>query len=316
MDSNSEDHVGTLIKVNQFAKDNDGALAINNNIEANRVVLETDIDRIFQLDSTATRPLEGFTQMKTNSRTDLESMVLLVRAGCVGYYTANPNAGKLGIVKFPDTKVTSARDNDLYVLADQVHDIANPIRTLLAPFSVSEDNVDAIPDLMSAYKDLLQLPRTEEAISKAAGEERDRVMDKCFQKTLPTIDNYMMVFKQTNATLFSKYQTARAIDSSGGGSGTDGYTVSSYEIGPGQSRAFGPGVTPTQEMYFRQIGGSTGVIICTAAANSDTCASGYQLVPGVTLKTNFGALGLATNNFIIFTNTNTDTVTVRAGLKN
>lgn len=315
MDSNSEDHVGTLIKVNQFAVDNAAALAVNPNIELTRVTLDADTDRIFQNDSTATRPLEGFTQMKNNAANDLANKVLLVRAGCVSYYTANPNPGKKMIVDFPDTKILAARDNDLYMLADQVHDIADPIKAAMVPHSVAAADVDAIPTLADAYRGVLQLPRTEEAISIAAAKERDKYYKKSFEETLPVMDDYMLVFKITNSVLYDKYVVARAIDESGGGSGTEGYNVSNFILAPGASVAFGAGVTDTQEMYFRQIGGTVGVIICTAALNTASCGSGYNLTPGVTLKTNFGTLGLTTNNFIIFTNPGTDTVTVRAGLK-
>ncbi|MEO5571795.1 MAG: hypothetical protein ABIT08_02435 [Bacteroidia bacterium] len=315
MDSNTEDRVGTPIKVNQFLKDNTASFAINAQIEAERTTLENDTERIFQNDSIATRPLEGFTQMKTNARTDLENIVLLVRAGCVGYYTANPNPGKLMIVKFADTKVREARDNDLYVLADQVHDIADPIKALMAPYLVTAANVDSIPTRMTAYKNVLQLPRTEEAISIAAGEERDRLVSKCFDLTLKNLDNYLLPFKYSNEVLYSEYLTARAIDNSGGGADTNGYEVHNYEIRAGRSVSFGAAVDAAQQLYLRQIGGTIGVTICTGATALATCTSGFDLTPGTTLKTTFGDLGLPAGAFIIFTNPNAGTVTVRAGLK-
>ena len=89
MDSNTEDRVGTLIKVNQLLSETDvaAALVANVNIEAQRVILEADTESVFQSDSTATRPLEGFTIMKTEARKKLEDIVLLCRAGGIGYYT-------------------------------------------------------------------------------------------------------------------------------------------------------------------------------------------------------------------------------------
>lgn len=315
MDSNTEDRVGTLIKVNQFAKDNAVALAVNVNIEAERTTLEADTERVFQNDSISTRPLDGFTTMKGNARTDLEKILLQVRAGASGYYTLNPDAGKLRIVSFPDTKVVEARDNDLYVLADQVHDIAEPVKALMGPFLVTPADVDSVTTRMTNYKKVLQLPRTEEAISVAAGEERDRVLTKCFDKTLVTLDVYLLPFKYTNAVLYSEYQTARAIDNSGGGSDSAGYVVQNYVLAPGATLSFGPVVAPDKQVYLRQIGGTVGVIVCAAALPADACAAGFTLAPATTVKKVYGDLGLTPGAVINFTNPGGSTVTVRAGLK-
>ncbi len=317
MDSNTEDRVGTLIKVDMFlsATDVAAALAANTNIEAERVILAADTENVFQADSTATRPLQGFTQMKKNARTDLENIVLLGRAGGIGYYTANSDPGKLMILKFSDTKVKEARDNDLHVLADQVHDVLNPIKALLVPFSVTAANVDAIPTLRDTYRDMLQLPRTEEAISIAAAQQRDRLVEKCFTQTLITLDAYLLPYKYTNEVLYSRYLTARAIDESGGGADSNGYEVHNYKLEAGESRSFSPAVAPGQQLYFRQIGGTVGAIICTAGSEDESCSAGFTLVPGTTVKKTFAELGLADGAFINFTNPGSETITIRAGLK-
>lgn len=317
MDSNTEDRVGTLIKVDMFlsATDVAAATAANTNIEAERVILADDTERVFQADSTATRPLEGFTTMKKNARTDLEDIVLLCRAGGQGYYTANSDPGKLMILKFSDTKVKEARDNDLYVIADQVHDVVSPIKTLMVPFSVTSANVDAIPTKKDLYREVLQLPVTEEAISVAAGQQRDRIIDKCFNITLKKLDNYMLPYKYTNAVLYSRYQTARAIDNSGGGADTNRYDVHSFKLEAGETKSFSPAVADGQQLYFRQIGGTVGVIICTGDTDATVCTSGFTLAPAVTVKKTFAELGLTDGDFINFTNPGSETVTVRAGLK-
>ncbi|HLG36348.1 MAG TPA: hypothetical protein VI757_15830, partial [Bacteroidia bacterium] len=253
MDSNTEDHVGTLIKVNQFLKDEAASFAINPNVEAERTTLESDTERLFQNDSIATRPLGGFTIMKANASTDLVNKVLLVRAGCVGYYTANPNPGKMAIVNFPDMDITKVEDSKRYVKADQVHDVADPIKLLLGPYQVTDADVDAIPTLKQAYKDVLQLPQNEKAISKAAGQERDRVKNVCFDKTLVHLDGYLLPYKYTNAVLYSRYSSARAIDNSGGGADTNGYDVHNYPLAPGESVSFMAQVAGVQQLYFRQL---------------------------------------------------------------
>jgi hypothetical protein len=315
MDSPSEDKVGTLIKVNQFILDNSTPLAVNSNIETERVILDADTENVFQNDSIATRPLEGFTTMKGLARRDVEKIVLLVRAGAMGYYTANPDPGKFRIVDFPDSKVTEDRDSELYVLADQVYDIGNPIKTLMAPFQVTSANVDDIIIKKNYYKTVLELPRSEKAISKAAAHERDRLMTKCFEVTLVKEDAYMLPFKYTNPMLYDKWLTARAIDDSGGGADTNGYEVHNYLLAAGASVSFGPVVSPAQKMYLRQIGGTLSVIVCTGATTADTCSTGFNLTPGHTDKKTFGELGLPAGNYIIFTNPNINSITVRAGFK-
>lgn len=315
MDSNTEDRMGTVIKVNQFILDNAAVLAVNAQIEAQRVILNADGENVFQNDSTATRDITGFTEMKGDARTALENMVLLVRAGCTGYYTLNSNPGKLGIINFADSKVTRARDNDLYVLADQVYDVALPIKALMAAFQVTGANVDAILTLKDAYKTAIPLPRSEEGINVAAGEERDRLVDVCFNTTLPKIDAYMLPFKYTYTVLYSKYETARAIDNSGGGSDSAGYDVSNYPLAPGETVSFGAAPAADTHIYLRQIGGTVGIIVCANAAAGNPCAAGYTLTPATTVKSLYGDLGLGADPEVNFTNTGDATVTVRAGLK-
>jgi hypothetical protein len=178
--------------------------------------------------------------------------------------------------------------------------------------------VDSILTRMQAYKDVLELPRSEEAISMAAARERDRIYNKCFAEetgTLARIGNYMLPFKYTNAMLYDTYKVARAIDSSGGGSDSTGYTLSLFALAPGATASFGPRVAPDKGIYIRQIGGTVGVIICEAAAAPDACASGFTLTPGVTVKKPYGDLGLSGGAVINMTNPGASTVTVRMGLK-
>ncbi|MEP7170105.1 MAG: hypothetical protein ABI855_12100, partial [Bacteroidota bacterium] len=166
-----------------------------------------------------------------------------------------------------------------------------------------------------AYMLVLELPRTEQAISKAAGEERDRLLHTLFDPILKKLDNYLLPFKYTNAVLYSEYQTARAIDDSGGGADTNGYEVHNYEIAPGASRTFMATLDDAQQVYFRQLGGTIGVKICRKDTELDVCNDGYLLTPGTSVKTTIGEMGLIPGAFIIFTNPNAGTVTVRAGLK-
>jgi hypothetical protein len=316
MDSNTEDRVGTLIKVNQFCRDRAAVLAVNPNIELERVILEADTERVFQNDSIATRPLGGATTLKANSRKDLEDIMKLCRAGGIGYFTLNSDPLKLRVLQMTDTDIERARDSDIYIKADQVHDILDPVKALMGPFQVTAANVDSIPTRMAAYKNVLQLPATEEAVSEAAGKERDRVVVKCFDVTLVKIDAYMLPFKYTNAILHDEFLSNRSIDSSGGGSDSAGYTLLNFALAPGASASFGPVVAADKQIYIRQIGGTVGAIICEAAAAPDACASGFVLTPNTTVKKPYGDLGLSGGAVINMTNPGGSTVTVRMGLKN
>ena len=316
MDSNTEDRIGTLIKVNQFCLDRSTPLAVNSNIEAERTTLADDTERIFQNDSIATRPLGGATTMKANARKDLEDIIMLCRAGGIGYFTVNSNPLKLGILQQSDTEIKQARDSVLYVKADQVHDVLDPVKSLMAAFQVTAANVDSIVTRKDAYKAVLQLPQTEEAISEAAGKERDRIVDKCFNQTLANIDAHMLVFKYTNPLLHDEYLSNRAIDNSGGGSDSAGYTLTNFALAPGATASFGPVVAADKGVYIRQIGGADGVIVCEAATGSEACTAGFTLTPGATVKVPYGDLGLSGGAVINLTNPGATTVTVRMGLKN
>lgn len=316
MDSNTEDRVGTLVKVTQFLSDYNTFLAANTAIEDEHGTLGTDTEEFFQQDSIATRNLGGFTEVKTDSRKILEDRVLLIRAALVSYYTANPDPRKRVIMELTDTEIKRKRDSELYVFADQVNDLASPVKALLVPFQVTEVQVDELTTFSSAYREVLQLPRSEEGISIAAGKEGARLLDKSFNVTLPKLDAYLLPFKYSNLVLYDKWLVARAIDNSGGGSDSAGYTLTNLVLAPGATASFGDAPAADKHMYFRQIGGSAGVVAC-AAATISPCATGYTLTPNDTVKLLYGDLGISGGGPLLnFTNPGTETVTVRVGLKN
>lgn len=316
MNDQLEDKLGMYIKVDTFATNNAAALAANAQIEATRVVVHDNILNIIQLESIATRDLSGFGEAKGDAAQLLINRVLLVRGASTGYFTANPDKGKKRIVEFPTGDIQKLRDKDLLSLADQVHDIADPVKATLTAFGCTAAQVDSLVTLSTAYLTISELPRSEQGLSKAAGNERDRVFGKTDDVLTDGMDDYLIVFEQTNAQLYDQYQTARMIDDSGGGSGTDGFTVQNYELPPGVAVPFGPIPTPVdREVYMRQLGGTVGVLVCTKPLETEACTSGFILTPSETVKQPWSAFGLTDNAWVIFTNPGAESVTVRAGLR-
>lgn len=319
MNSKQEDRYGMFLKVDFYLVAQALLLAFNPAIAATRTVLNSLINAIAQADSTATRDISGFTVAKNEHRTSLLQLFKKVRAGLMAYYTNDPDPKKKLIIDFTDTAIDNFRDPEIYIKTDQLLDLALPIKALLVSSGVTEAEVDSLKTLNDAWPAMEPLGRMEEAVNKASRkdvslfiEQTDNLLDK-------TLDSYMKVVQYNNPNLYSQYQTARMIDDSGGGSDSSGYDVTNITIVAGASYLLPVGsstIPPELDVYFRVVSSGATIKVCTTNLPAMPCASGYDLVAGVTFKGLFSTLGLDMNmSNVQLTNPGATDVVLRVGIK-
>ncbi len=316
MDSTQEDRFGMLIKMELFLSNNAATLAINPDIAIIQGGIVQNNTDIIQADSTATRNLTGITLDKNQYRTNVENSLLTVAGAARGYYTTNSDLSKKRMVTFVKTDITRLRDSDVIIKADQVHDVADPIKTSLAAWGVADTDVDALPTHVATYRQWLQKPASERNISTVAGINVDKEFEDS-DELLGNLDDHMSVYEYTNNLLFQNYRLSRAIDDSGGNSGSEGFEVNNTTI-PGNGSLILNGVNLddlTKQIYIRVIGGS-GLFICSTDGSTGPCTSGFLAEPGVTYKITVGDLGLnPALPQIQITNPGTEAVVFRFGTK-
>jgi hypothetical protein len=317
MNSYQEDRYSTLLKIDLFIERNSAALSINPGFAAVDGELDGLRAEIFANDVMAERDLRGFTITKKQHRTALENKAFHVSSGLRGYFAELNDRTNLSLIDFPISHFRYATEEKLNTDAEIVWKTADPLQSFLGPNQVTPADISELQTLRTQFVAMMKVNRAEEGASKAARENLVRLFEQAFNGVLFKLDNMMMPFAITNPTLYSEYETARMIDDTGGNSGTEGYNIDEFSLPPGASLTWDidfSSLQPDRGLYLRAIGGS--VNICSTNLPADPCASGFEVVQGVTFKGIFGDLGLDTSKtHIQFTNPGLTTAIVRAGLK-
>lgn len=319
MDSQQEDKIGMFMKSDSFLTDNATTLAVNPAFGTIQTKLAANIEAIVQADSTATRNLAGLTIAKGEKRELLDKAILTIAAACRGYYTTNHDPYQKSLVTITPTQVLRTRDADIIVLADKIHDVANPIKNALTPWNVTDADVDGLLTLVNAYRPTVIKRSREQDRSEVAGTQVDVFFADTDKLLREECDDHMAVYEFTNNALFLEYKLARAIDDSGGNSGSEGYEVNNFTVPAGGSIIVPTGPDPLRpdlDLYLRAINGS--VLVCSTDLPASPCipAAAYPLQQGITFKGAVSNLGIDLNKtHLQFTNPGLTDVKVRAGVK-
>lgn len=319
MTSYQEDRFGTLLKIDLFNSRNTTTLSINPIF----ATIDNELDdlraEILANDVLAIRDLSGFTEAKADKRKQLEEKLYLVCNGLRGHFAGLGDKINLKQIDLEKSHIQTISEKLLNTEAELVWKTADPLKALLGPNQVTAADVDALQTIRQDFVGMMKVNRYEEATGKAARENLVTLFEKAFNEILAKLDELMMPFASTNPTLYSEYKTCRAIDDTGGNSGTEGYDVSNFTVPAGGSLLIpiGGGSEPIPfdtEVYFRAVNGS--VVICTTDLPASPCTSGFQLIQGVTFKDKIGNTGLDLNlRNIQVTNPTGIDVIVRAGVK-
>lgn len=319
MTSKQEDKYGMYLKVSLYLSTHAPDLAFNPAIAATEVSLHSLTTAIAQADSTATRDITGYTAAKNEHRAQQIASFKLVRAGMMGYLTANPDIKSLQIIDFTDSDIDKFRDSELYMKTDQLLDLALPVKMDLVPYGVTDAQVDALDTMNGAWQAIEPTGRQEEGVNAAARKDVGRLMGQTDTLINDTLDNYLKVLQYNDPNLYDQYLTARMIDDSGGQSDSTGYDLQDFSIPAGGSVNFpvGPGpIAAETQLYIRVVSQGGGVYVCTTDIPASPCTTGYLAQSGITYKGPIGNLGIDLNlPNVQFTNPGTNDVLVRAGTK-
>ena len=319
MDSREEDKYGMFLKMESFLTARAALLSVNP-IYADILsdLTATDL-AITQADSTANRNLTGFTIDKQEKRIALNNSVLTVAAAARGYYTTNYDSTKQKLATFARSTVERTTDAEIITLADSVHDVAEPVKALLNPWGVASGDVDNLLLLVNAYRPTVVAQSRQTDVSVRANERMDKLFAANDTLLNEQFDQQFAVYEFTNNGLYLEGQLARAIDDSGGNSGTEGFDVQTITVPGNGTVTFPVGGTPSpdDEVYIRAINGS--VYLCGSPTPVAACTPGagtFLAQRGVTFKGLVSGLGIDLSQpYVNITNPSPDAVIVRVGTK-
>ncbi len=323
MNDSQEEHFGRFLKLNSFLGLYAADLAANPAIAAEKVKIATLINNIGLQDAIGNSDDTGFTTMKTNAANTLRAACKDISGGLSSYFEIIGHVGNLEKAKMTDSQIDYPDDAKLNMAANQLYLLGNVATVkadpLLADALLTPADIDDLEVKRLAWMDLVTLPDDKRADRVAANKEKMRLFEVGNKEIVPRLANFMLPYATNNTLLYSKYETANAIDDLGGNSGTDGYDIQNYTIPAGGSVNFPAGagpINPDLELYIRVVSTGGGVIICTTGLPASPCAAGYQLTSGTTFKDKISAMDLDLNlPNVQFTNPGLDTIIVRAGTK-
>ena len=319
MDSREEDKYGMFLKMESLLTARAALLSVNPAFADILTELTANDLAITQADSTANRNLTGFTINKQEKRIALNNSVLTVAAATRGYYTTNYDSTKQKLATLTRTKVEDEKDAEIITLADSVHDVAEPVKALLAPWGVASGDVDNLLVLVNAYRPTVVAQSRETDVSVVANADMDKLFAANDKLLNEQFDQQFAVYEFTNSSLYLEGRLARAIDDSGGNSGSEGYDVQTLTVPANGTVTFSLDNPPASysELYIRAVNGS--VYLCGSPTPVAACTPGsgtFLAQRGETFKGPVDNLGIDLNQpHLNITNPSPDAVIVRVGTK-
>ena len=153
----------------------------------------------------------GHTAAKKQSREDLGEAVLHLSGGLVAYCTAENLVAQRKDVNYTPSQIVRAKDVELYNMAAALLKVALPIKSHLAPYLVTEADIEKLNALHVAFKDAIPGKRD----SVGANVATRGAMRLLFKETdlllKDKLDNLMVIFRGTKPELYAKYGSARVI---------------------------------------------------------------------------------------------------------
>jgi hypothetical protein len=317
MNDNQEEHFGSGLKVDNFLDVNAADLSGNAAYAASKTAISTDLAAITAQDVIANTDNKGYTDALEVSRTTLEDSVIHVSTGLTGFYRVPLDLKMLEKVNQGKNFYRQASKAKLNTQSELIHQIADPIKATLGANDITAGDVDGLNTKRLAYLALYSVPQEKIGDGKAARKEMVRLFD-LLEQDLDELDDLMAVKETTNPILYSKYLSARAIDNIMGGSGTDGYTITTFTVPSGGSVLVpleeSP-LSPLFQLYIRAVSGN--FTVCTTNLPASACTAGYNAAQGVTFKATAAELGIdLTGTHLQITNPGSEIGIIRIGPKN
>jgi len=211
MDADTENTISMYLKVRSFLNGYDTTLATNTAIPPLKSNFNTLIENFFSSAGTAGSDVKGYREAKEKTREVLRDSCGVVSAALFAYWNFNNLEAKLDARSYLQRALKRASGDTLYTRATELHQAADPVKALLAPYNCTAADVDALHTHKEQFLSEDKQPLT----ARAARAQARRAMLGHLQQgktILQALDIHVRTFASTNRTLYHEYRAARSID--------------------------------------------------------------------------------------------------------
>lgn len=303
------ERMGMFVKVKTFLNRKAAQLTATPIIGSTlQPALVAKIAAVFNEDEDASSTISGNTELKRQLRTSVENRAFEVGAAVVAYYTItvpNPVLRAKCDYQRSDFSSSNMRDSDLFVKASKIHEIADPVKNLLAPFGVSNTDVDDFATALADYLTELQSPRDAIGERAASGKQVERLINQTDDLIKNQLDVVMKVYANRDPELYDYYQNARKIDQTGGGAIPDEDEEITIPAGQWLNAPLPPEINAGSRIVITSKAANTNMVTVGISTYQGGYSGAYaDMAPGQTEDRLANAWGYAgPGNFLVVNNT-------------
>lgn len=211
MNDRIENKVSMFLKVKNFLKVHEPTLAVSPPVITLKNQFDPLVDDIFSEAADASMRLKGYAEQKKINRQQLETLALQVSSALFAYWNTLATEQPLHPSDYTKRALQRYSASALHLRARQLHEAADPVKALLAPYNCAPADVDALHTATTTFFAAIESPKTARATRARANKNMLQLVQQA-AKMLTQLDIYLSTFQHHHKTLFSQYRSARAID--------------------------------------------------------------------------------------------------------
>jgi len=307
MTKEQEAFFGMALKVRNFNAKNSASMTAVPAVAAFYTQLSTLITQLITADTGSRADLTGIALVKLNKRLALELLALKLSNALASYGVVNNDTVLQKRADFPSSHWSSVTEEELVTQTTIVKNLATPLSAGLGPFGATAADVTAIGTALTAFTDAISDPTLAIDQRKIDNVKVLSTIDQIRSLLTEKLDVLMRSFELNGGSVYTLYQSARAIDINGAATAPTTIT----DILPNTTVTVHTAtVYEANTFYTLQNTGSEAVIFSLSAVTNQEGTETVLLNPGETrsrLAENLAPTGL----YLVVKNTGAASATIK-----
>jgi hypothetical protein len=156
-------------------------------------------------------PTSGITDEKAVSRGKLEDLTLEIADPVAAFAAKSGDAELAAGVHVSRSSLDQAQDDNLIQIAERIRDAATPHADALKDYGVTNAEITALGDAITAFSGMKSAPRTAKANKSGATSSVASMVQSTRSLFRNQLDKLMTLFRKTNPEFYTGYFAARVI---------------------------------------------------------------------------------------------------------
>ncbi len=194
-----------------FLTTNNEAIKNYESVVQSHLKIKTGISDIEALSGTQSIGTKVQTELKTNEKTDLDTIVIKVTNAMSAEAAATNNVELKIKASLTKSTLLRLRQIDYHNKIQAIYKAALPIADKLAVWGVTMEDIEALNEKSNSYINRTPDIRNVRVVSKQASADMKKKIYATYDEIKLTLDNLMKPFSSLNPTLYGQYLNARAV---------------------------------------------------------------------------------------------------------